>query len=1004
MRLNDIPFESSNTQSKFDLCDGSRYFKFEIAQNKYVTIRVDDIDKFIAWFRTLSEDERYFYEVLPELSHVAEYYDIDYTGVFTENDFECMSDLIIETFLQKRNEFMPTRALQRRDIIVLESNRTDKISIRIFSKKTYYTKNSYQKSFVKALQEHCRNTKTFFDIDGSVYSKNRLMRLYQNKKRLSNVPLRVYKPHVYAFASLKETLIIQDDFSSYRCMDSTVVCDGDVKIDMEEILNFQANSMTTSLKKWLETHPELKVVGTRLHRLARTPCFIECSDTHSTENGYWFERDGATYVSCFTHNHPICVGKTPYHKAEMKLSEFQATDILTQGRLPPYSQFLPFKTLLVKAPFGSGKSVQAFEYAKNFEQVLVISHRVSLTVDLRNRFGFESYLDRKFDAPKLICCLNSLSQVQNPTRFNLIIIDEISAVLRQTNMRNSDMRMSVKFFVNFMRRLNVPIIAMDGTLSNSDVQLIRCIRDDPHMKILYIPPQIEHTKKVEMYEKREEIEQKIVQDVQDGKKVAIGFSCSVRSIQTFLKLHDNIFSTKKILFIHQNNKSLQLLQPDYWMEHDVVIYSPSIAEGFSFEKEYFDTVYAIGSSLSSPPSSFAQQIARIRAIKTVRVFLDNRRCLTPLLKNEEEVETYCLQNMRHLHSILSVSDIDENFHCTIMKDIYWKMFVKNKIEMSHAYHHYKPTFFQCLFDNGYDIYMMNQSQISQSECRKYNKQSRQCKQIVEYEEINQIVEAIDITEEDALRIDKNYQRTPDDYHALQKYRMKRDLLVDTLTKEHVFYYKEHNTKLQNLKRCVDVTRHNGSYVRMEFPSKYEYIQAETKTRMKTAVDFLDQLDVIMSKKYHQLNLLHQWIQKLGFRTFLVDDYVDDETFLLRLQQIVNEIDSYDKWKEYQYLFMRTCSLKIYNQYLQSPIHWILELFGNILGICFYNYRGRRHQKLDFYVSLCDDSTKPRLLDMFYHPDMENDSVIKDIISCLPNVDYTYLNVQKMERILNDSQR
>ena len=105
-----------------------------------------------------------------------------------------------------------------------------------------------------------------------------------------------------------------------------------------------------------------------------------------------------------------------------------------------------YKSFNIKSPYDTGKTTLLKEIISLYDpkRILWLSYRKTLTFDIHanfKRFGFKSYLDREYDADKLILQVESLQTLENvlnafeddPTvpKYDLIILDEIESLLNQ---------------------------------------------------------------------------------------------------------------------------------------------------------------------------------------------------------------------------------------------------------------------------------------------------------------------------------------------------------------------------------------------------------------------------------------------------------------------------------------------------------------------------------------------------------------------------------------------
>lgn len=958
----EYPFELKHKQSEFDLTSENYFFKYEYGVNGFSTSMVTSRDTFTQWYNTCNPEVRFFYELLPHNRMIREYYDIDIAGTFSPEQLETQSMEVISSLLDIRNRIANIKCSPK-DFIILEDNRVNKLSLHLISKKTYYKSNHIQKKFVECLNNLLISYNAGFTLDSSVYYKNKLFRLYKSAKRKYGSPLKLFKPNYYSFAQMNDTYLLVDSSIGLEEMhltnDEGEQKEYDYKIPDDS--EFKEEHIAI-LKEWLNEHPEFEIKENRLNRVARTCCFIDENDTHSTENAFWYVRNNRVYVGCFTHTTSICINKENCEEIKLLPTEFEHATHKVEylGKLSNYGTF---NTILMKIPFAGGKTTRSMDYAvEYFERILVISHRITLIQDMSRRFGFASYIDNDFSSDKLVCCINSLPKLTEPNKYDIIIVDELHSCLRQTTMKSQDMRLATSFFIRMIQDTSKVFIGMDGNLSNTDVDFIKSVRQDENMIVLHSTK--ENNKVVYMYQHRDDVEDIILTNMRKGKKVCVGFSTSVQSIKTFVKRAE--FTNKKVLIIHKDNRTKDVLNPEYWLQYDIVFYSPTISEGFSFELEYFDVVCMLMTSMSCPPESVTQMVARIRDAKEIYIHIQLVKSNVKLYRDEEEIYSYYQKNIRELQQVsnLNIQGVDENFQPHIQKDMFWNLFVKNKLELGHDCNNFLYMVYQFLVDNGYRIFQYNEI-FSNADTIKENQKIRtECKQQVKYHEENCILKAPDIKPRDIPILEGKVNKTEQDTFILTKAEYKQILNVEPLERQH-FSYKSHLNHIRRLKNLIVLYRTINDPHKIDKTSIDDIIE-KNATNQITALNknsFDEQQDVLTNELWIRVKFLNKWCRDLGFRELLSDDEVKVDHYENRLQTLTQRYRRDKKeWNYVQLLFNQKRGISDWIEFLKKPNKFVLQKFHNVLGLDIVMLGDVVIQRLKYKVKLLrNDENTPCIM-------------------------------------------
>ena len=151
-----------------------------------------------------------------------------------------------------------------------------------------------------------------------------------------------------------------------------------------------------------------------------------------------------------------------------------------------------FKSLNIKSPYGTSKTQLLKLIIKQEEsktkRILYLSYRQTLTNDLKNNFGelgFQSYLDHRYDADRIIIQLESLMHLETADtfiddemsivpKFDLVIIDEIESILKQfdsSTFKRGQSKVVFEYLTNIIKTSS-KMITLDGDMNNRSYNFI----------------------------------------------------------------------------------------------------------------------------------------------------------------------------------------------------------------------------------------------------------------------------------------------------------------------------------------------------------------------------------------------------------------------------------------------------------------------------------------------------------------------------------------------------
>ena len=311
-------------QTNTDFTKYKYFFKFQYYDSKYISIGTDDFEK----IDTIRKQFHHIYEVLPQGVAVREYYDIDLadnSDISTKND---KTHEIIKEFLEVRNESeLSDQTLSKKDLVVMTSHRADKLSIHILSKRTRFENNQHQKLFIMDLSDRLREYGASFEIDTSVYSKNRLMRCLGSSKLGKNSKLIVFEPSIYSFCTWDKSLLRLEETEGFEMVkkykDIEFVKNNDFK-------ESSANTEHKDVEQFLSNHPEHTIRYEsdgiiKLDRIESSKCLCGNERIHETQDAFIYEQGNVLFYHCYCGvGNPIRIG---YHDYGVCMCDYKHPDM-----------------------------------------------------------------------------------------------------------------------------------------------------------------------------------------------------------------------------------------------------------------------------------------------------------------------------------------------------------------------------------------------------------------------------------------------------------------------------------------------------------------------------------------------------------------------------------------------------------------------------------------------------------------------------------------------------
>jgi len=302
------------------------------------------------------------------------------------------------------------------------------------------------------------------------------------------------------------------------------------------------------------------------------------------------------------------------------------------------------KLIGIQSEKGTGKTTSLFKYLFNSisnksdfdknDSVLFISSRRTFGIKLLGdieKHGFKLYSECKdyyIDHDKMICQIDSILRLTNE-KFKYVIIDECESLMRYlTSSHFTKNNKSSLIVSNFETKIMEAekVIIMDADLCDRSITYYKNIAsvESNEMKIILnkFQPYNDYIIQYMAYSTWLKV---LMNKLDNKKKIVIPTASNNQAKDLKLLIeahHPNI----KILLIHretsENEKLDQVINVNTkWNKYSVIIYTPSVCMGISFDDEYFDHIFAYGCENSLGSQEFCQMLHRVRKPKEKSIYL-----------------------------------------------------------------------------------------------------------------------------------------------------------------------------------------------------------------------------------------------------------------------------------------------------------------------------------------------------------------------------------------------
>ena len=639
-----------------------------------------------------------------------------------------------------------------------------------------------------------------------------------------------------------------------------------------------------------------------------------------------------------------------YPKKEIQLTIKTNTRILNQRYLTPdlMTEYFKSRLLAIQSEKGTGKTSNLIEaYFKNGlitedMNILLISSRRTFGAKLLGdlgKYGFKLYSDfedQYISHNKIICQIDSLMRLDR-SRYNIIIVDECESLARymtsQHFTKNNKASMIINMYESYLNSSD-NVYILDADLSDRCVnyyQRVMNLKDD-EMSLIVNEFKLYEDYRVNYMRFNDWINQ-IMNDIDQNRRLVIAMASNAKGKD----LRDTIiekFPLKKVLFLNRevdDKEKINIVShvDEQWSRYDIVIYTPSVCMGISFDKtNHFDALYAYGCEGSLGSQEFCQMIHRVRHPKSKLLYLtfdkyeefkeENRisyEQAEELICNDHYLTHYDLHSNIIPHKIRKIDDylkfIDGNIKEVIPyadkieekkeenstshrneRVIYYpyknepeyELYVRNSMETIENKNNFCWSVFGYLKSKGYKLsYHKLEDTVEYAKLLREKKKERVEREKEDYYE--RIVDTVDISENEYFDIKRKREelRTSEEILKMKRYQFKKCYDIENInldkekTKEIFELYDDPQKKkhYRNLKRILSTENQKS-----EDKLKLIKMSIKNDSFRKSAYSDLITNNIYTSHKYAL-----EFIEILGFDINDLSKTIQSESLGIQIEDI-----------------------------------------------------------------------------------------------------------------------
>lgn len=613
-------------------------------------------------------------------------------------------------------------------------------------------------------------------------------------------------------------------------------------------------------------------------------------------------------------------------------------------KFPDYIEYINYdyqfvrkdiNTIVVKAKPGAGKTEQTLEYLKlhKDKRILFVNFRIALSNQHLNdlaKANLEFKLYNKIDGKwtnidKLICQVESLHRIPiDKLDYDIVVFDEWCSIHDQ--LFASTVKETNRVYRNFkyIIKNTKKAIFLDANMSNRNIRDIKLFRNDPYVIWnKYVRDEFD----CDIMSSYHLIKKDIIGNIQQGKRVVIAWTASLKQVKALHFILKTAFPDKKIgIYTSETgNRDDFKNVNDVWIQYDILIYTPAVSAGVSFTAEHFDKIYGIFSSKTCNANSNLQMLRRVRVVKDKKIALYFKPGKGSNMLTREQFIDLIENNISIFgEDVIKQIDIEllPNGKCKIAKkDEIFELFVSYYTYLLKNGANYAYMNVKTLIRAGFKLNYIRD--VSDKNARKLCKeQDTQAEKIIDDNTAKLIAEANDINDEEYQELKSLKNKgivTPQQQAQIDRFILDRFYRCDT--------------------NCLVISQ---DFVKTYWPAKVRDHYFNLRLRCDNSIDQIKELyadvyygseTLVESSKFSKFYRCEQLIKIAGF------DGPFDEKIIKRDDLIANFSNNYDEFtSQYKYLcstFKReerklpNKNSSLFLKNILRIINWYLDDFYNI---------------------------------------------------------------------------
>jgi hypothetical protein len=371
-------------------------------------------------------------------------------------------------------------------------------------------------------------------------------------------------------------------------------------------------------------------------------------------------------------------------------------------------------------------------------------------------------------------------EVQHLLKVEFLVLDDVEALWQRltSDLVNKKLVWEVlKFLVQRVPHL----LVLDAHLSPFALHFIQELRPQDKITLIVNKYQGGQGHIIYLYDPQEDVLNRAITTVKAGGTVYLAFNGKKTARKMFKSLQKQCVEAKALYISADNNGDANVQEffahaNEEAKKYHYIIATPAVCAGVSLDEVTFDMVGGIFSHMVNTPQEAFQALARVRTATEWHVWVSDRKNALPT--DSATIEAKWKESPRHDRQLMTLN-MDGSLGCT--DELYEELYLAITQRTNRAKNDYLSNFLELAYEDGYKVQWVSQLPPPEQVVAKEIYKEGSLAEHQEYIEMR--ADAVELTKQEVVEKEQQYQHTFEETAAIDKFRIKEYYCLENPTRE-----------------------------------------------------------------------------------------------------------------------------------------------------------------------------------------------------------------------------